>query len=187
MRAAVLPDRLLSLDDWAALPEDDSRSVELVEGTIRVSPRPQLDHQWALGELARQLSAQLPAHLAVLTEVEVAVFEAWPATVRVPDLVVVPVEKVREEPAFYRAADVLLAVEVLAPGSVGVDRVAKFHEYREAGIDGYWIVDLNKPVSIAAYKLLCGYYVPAVTESATTMHFETPVQLTVDPAALLPR
>lgn len=187
MRAATWPNRLLSLEDWAALPEDDSRRVELMEGTLRISPQPRSEHQYALMELACQLRSQLPEHLVVLPEVEVAVFDGWPATVRVPDLVVVQAAGARENPAFYRAADVLVVVEVLAPGSVSTDRVTKFHEYRTAGIPHYWLVDLNEPVSIAMHQLVGAHYVPAAQETAATAHSESPAPLSVEPAALRAR
>ncbi|MEU5847371.1 Uma2 family endonuclease [Saccharopolyspora shandongensis] len=185
MSAVAWPDHLLSLEDWAELPEDNSHRVELVEGTLHVSPRPVSDHQWALMELGFQLRAQLPKPFVALPEVEVVLFEHL-ATVRIPDLVVVPVELAKESPSRYRASDVVLAVEVVSPGSGRTDRVLKFAEYAEAGIPNYWIVDLEKPISLAAYELKNGRYL-LVTESATTMHLEAPAQLTVDPAALLPR
>ncbi|SDW23597.1 Endonuclease, Uma2 family (restriction endonuclease fold) [Saccharopolyspora shandongensis] len=185
MSAAAWPDHLLSLEDWAALPEDNSHRVELVEGNLSVTPRPVSFHQLALMELGYQLRAQLPKSLVALAEVEVVLFEHL-ATVRVPDLVVVPAALAKENLARYQASDVVLAVEVISPGSGRIDRVLKFAEYAEAGIPNYWIVDLESPTSLAAYELKDGRYL-LVSESATTMHLESPSQLTVDPAALLLR
>ncbi|MBB5154158.1 Uma2 family endonuclease [Saccharopolyspora phatthalungensis] len=185
MSAVAWPDHLLSLEDWAALPEDNSHRVELVEGTLHVSPRPVSYHQWALMELGYQLRAQLPKSLVALPEVEVVLFE-YLATVRIPDLVVVPVELASKNPARFRASELELAVEVVSPGSGRTDRVLKFAEYAEAGIPNYWIVDLEKPTSLAAYVLKNGHYV-LVTESAAAVDVESPVALTVDPAALLSR
>ncbi|MDA3646000.1 Uma2 family endonuclease [Saccharopolyspora indica] len=174
------------MEDWAALPEDNSHHVELDEGVLRVSSRPVSDHQWALMELGYQLRTQLPEHLVVLPRMEVVLRKEWPAIVRVPDLVVVPVERARESPPRYPAQDVLLAVEVVSPGSVGTDRVTKFAEYAEAGIPNYWIVDLGKPVSIAVFALKDGHYL-AVEESAMALQLSAPAELTVDPAPLLPK
>lgn len=43
----------------------------------------------------------------------------------------------------YSAADALLAVEVLSPGTRRVDLVMIRSEYADAGIPHYWIVDLG--------------------------------------------
>ncbi|MCA4995831.1 Uma2 family endonuclease [Tsukamurella tyrosinosolvens] len=43
----------------------------------------------------------------------------------------------------HSAADVLLAVEVLSPGTRRVDLVMMRSEYADAGIPHYWIVDLD--------------------------------------------
>ncbi|QIZ35403.1 Uma2 family endonuclease [Saccharopolyspora sp. ASAGF58] len=187
MSAVAWPDHLLSLEDWAELPEDNSHRVELVEGTLHVSPRPVSDHQWALKKLTRQLDDQVPQDLVVLPEVEVVLFDEWPSTIRIPDLVVVSVEAARKSPARYRAADVRLAVEIVSPGSVRTDRVTKFGEYAEAGIGNYWIVDLSKPVSVAAYTLKDdGHYVVVGEESAVAVTLSLPAPFVVDPATLLP-
>ena len=57
-----------------------------------------------------------------------------------------------------RAQDVRLAVEVLSAGTRRVDRVMKFAEYAEAGIQHYWIVDLDPPTSLRAFTLVDGAY-----------------------------
>ena len=57
-----------------------------------------------------------------------------------------------------RAADVLLAVEILSDGTRRVDRVLKFAEYAEAGIPGYWIIDLDEPASLRAFTLVGDAY-----------------------------
>jgi len=53
------PDRLLSLDDWDALPEDPTRRFELIEGVMLVVPRPASLHQRAMVRLAEALDRQL--------------------------------------------------------------------------------------------------------------------------------
>jgi Uma2 family endonuclease len=77
-----------------------------------------------------------------------------PATVRIPNVVVVraeAVERVRAEGAIFRASDVLLVVEVLSPGSIRTDQVVKRDEYADAGIPHYWIVDIREPVSVRTF------------------------------------
>jgi Uma2 family endonuclease len=40
-------------------------------------------------------------------------------------------------------SDVVLVVEIVSPGSRRTDRVMKAYEYAKAGIEYYWIVDLD--------------------------------------------
>ncbi len=112
-------------------------------------------------------------------------FDQWPATVRIPDLVVVPRSVAQQSPARYRADDVALTVEVVSPGSIGTDRVTKFAEYAKAGIGDYWIVDLDYPVSVAAFTLKDGHYV-AAGESAAEFAVRSTANLSIDPSVLLP-
>ncbi|WP_174187094.1 Uma2 family endonuclease [Nocardia barduliensis] len=178
------PDHLLTLEDWSALPEDSSRNYELVEGVLVVSPKPVSQHQRAILRLGAQLEPQLPGTLGVLADTEVLIDAGPLPTVRVPDILVVPEAGIEANLPRYKAADVLLAVEVLSPGSRRTDRVTKFFEYAEAGIEYYWLIDLDKPTSLAAYHLIDRDY-ELVAEQAGTVTLDiagTPI--TVDLAAL---
>ncbi|MGY1944924.1 Uma2 family endonuclease [Nocardia asiatica] len=178
------PDHLLTLEDWIALPEDSSRNYELVEGVLVVSPKPVSQHQRAVLRLGAQLEPQLPSTLGVLADTEVLIDAGPLPTVRVPDILVVPEAGIEANLPRYAAADVLLAVEVLSPGSRRTDRVTKFFEYAEAGIEYYWLIDLDKPTSLAAYHLIDRDY-ELVAEQAGTVTLDiagTPI--TVDLAAL---
>ncbi|MXP19790.1 Uma2 family endonuclease [Gordonia sp. HNM0687] len=144
---------LLSLDEWWALGEDQEVRVELQEGVRIVSPRPRPAHARVVLSLATQLSGQLPAGLEVLIEVDVVIDPHTPATVRVPDLIV----RRRSAVEFPITADqVVLAIEVMSPGSRRTDRVTKSSEYAEAGIPHYWIVDEDGVVT--ALDLTSGGY-----------------------------
>ncbi|SFP76981.1 Endonuclease, Uma2 family (restriction endonuclease fold) [Amycolatopsis arida] len=134
--------RLMTLDEFIALPEDNSYRYELQEGVLVVSPRAVRRHQRAVLRLSRQLHDQLPAGWECLPDMEVVVRAEDPAIVRVPDLVVTRVDGPE---ARLTAADVLLAVEVISPGSRNVDTRLKPFEYAEAGIPHYWLVDLDPP------------------------------------------
>ena len=56
-----------------------------------------------------------------------------------------------------RAAEVLVVVEIVSPGSRRTDHVAKRSEYADAGIPHYWIVDLDEPVSLLDCHLAEGF------------------------------
>ncbi|WP_020669433.1 Uma2 family endonuclease [Amycolatopsis nigrescens] len=185
MSALLTHDEPLSLADWLNLPEDNSRRYELVEGVLSVSSRPSLGHQEVISGLLQQLRPQLPAGLKVLPEVEVVLFEKYPPTVRVPDLVVVPSALATAKVARCHAPDVRLVVEVMSSSSKVVDRSVKFVEYAKAGIGNYWIIDLEKPLRLTAYRLSGDHYEPEV-ETTCEARLTAPAPVAVRPAALLP-
>ncbi len=53
-----------------------------------------------------------------------------------------------------------LAIEIISPSSVEVDRVDKFAQYRTAGVVNYWIVDPAEK-TIEAFRLRAKKYVSA--------------------------
>lgn len=179
------PDHLLSLDEWAALSKDNTHHYELAEGRLLVSPRPSTAHQRALGNLFCQVDEQLPAGLTALQAIEVVLDEQWPTTVRSPDLTVVPTAIMATEPVRCQAADVLLAAEVVWPGSRQVDHVAKMFEYAEAGIPDYWILDIDGPVTLTAYRLIDGDY-EIVGKGEGELSLTEPAAVRIDVAGLLP-
>jgi Uma2 family endonuclease len=152
------PDHLVTLDEWIALPEDTRFGVEVVEGVLIVAPRPLSFHQRAVTRLCFRIDEQLPARCSALSEVEVVITGSPLLTVRIPDVVVVDAELADTNPARYKPGDVSLAVEVLSDGSARTDKVVKFAEYAEVGIENYWIVDLEAPVSLLRYQLIDGEY-----------------------------
>jgi Uma2 family endonuclease len=80
---------------------------------------------------------------------------------------------------------VLIAVEVLSPGSRRTDRVVKRSEYADAGIPHYWILDVTEPVSLVACHLAGGF--GYADGGAVTGRFITtePFDLEIDLDALL--
>jgi len=85
---------------------------------------------------------------------------SFPPSVRDPDIVVVPARVFERRPTRVAAADVVLVVEIVSPGSRGTDHVMKLHEYAKAGIANYWIVDSDAPADerLLAYRLEAGTY-----------------------------
>jgi Uma2 family endonuclease len=53
---------------------------------------------------------------------------------------------------------VLLAVEIVSPGSEGVDTVTKRAEYAAAGIPQYWVVDQDAVRNITMHYLTGAHY-----------------------------
>ncbi len=181
------PGSLMTLDEWMALPEDNTYQYELQEGVLLVSPRPAARHQQAAYRLARQLDDQLPSGWDFLLDVEVVVRSEYPPIVRVPDLVVT---RVGAGDRRLVASDVLLAVEIISPGSRNVDLHLKPCEYAEAGIPHYWLVDLDPPApSITVFHVGApddGYIESPATagELVTTAPFSLRIDI---PALVAPR
>jgi Uma2 family endonuclease len=155
----VAPQHLLTVAEYLEIGEVEPGYAELVEGRLLMSPSPTADHSYASVELSFRFRLQLPAELEVLldldVDLELAPAEA-PGTVRRPDLSVVPRaarQRTRREGGLVRASEVLLAVEIVSPGSCRMDNMVKRAEYADAGIPHYWVVDLDEPVSLVACHL----------------------------------
>jgi Uma2 family endonuclease len=99
--------------------------------------------------------------------------------VRAPDVVLTGAELASRDPARYSPADVRLVLEVLSEGSVRTDRVTKFAEYAEVGIEHYWIVHLDPPITLTTFHGECeNLGEPAGT--VTVPVGDTPVTLELD-------
>lgn len=166
------PDHLLAIAEYAELGEPQSGYTELIEGRIMTSPSPKPRHNRASGRIYLQLVDQLPGHLDVIQDVDIDLQlapEGQPAFSRRPDLVIVEtkaIDRVDAEGGILRASEVLIVLEIVAPGSRHIDCVDKHLQYADAEIPYYWIVDLTEPVSVEACHLAgeFGYQnAPAVT------------------------
>jgi Uma2 family endonuclease len=157
--SAGMFDHPLTVADYLALPEDSNARLELQEGSVVMSPRPAFRHQKCINKMFSQLDGQISDDLDMASEVEVdlkLVPDTHPGTVRVPDLVVVhraAAERLDIDGGPLQPDEVVLAVEVLSPGSRRTDSVIKHSEYADAGIGHYWIVDLDEGPSLTAHHL----------------------------------
>jgi Uma2 family endonuclease len=152
----VAPSRPLSLAEYLAIGEVEPGYTELVEGSVVVSPSPFPRHGRARSRLVARLNTQLPGELEALPELDVDLALAGPdgpGWSRRPDVVVASrtaFDRVDREGRILAAAEVVLAVEIVSPGSRRTDHVTERGEYADAGIGHYWIVDLGDPVSLLA-------------------------------------
>ncbi|MER5702972.1 Uma2 family endonuclease [Micromonospora sp. NPDC002296] len=136
-----------TLEDLPDLPDDAPR-VELVDGVIQVTPSPTLGHQDIASLLWLWLRSHAPDHLRATQAVGVALNVN---TSRQPDVLLRRAE-VRSDRSLLLPEDVVLAVEVVSPGTRRVDRFAKPGEYAAAGIPFYWRIEQD-PVHVYAYRL----------------------------------
>jgi Uma2 family endonuclease len=137
--------RRWSRADVLALIDDSplhSPRYETVDGALLVTPSPGGAHQFAVVLLARLLADY--CEKSGVGEVIVAPFdvELEPATLVQPDVFVVPLDEAARLRRERTARRLLIAVEVLSPGSEASDRGRK-RELYERTVPDYWIVDLE--------------------------------------------
>ena len=124
-----------TVDMVHALPDDGNR-YEVIEGELLVSPSPAWLHQRAVGGLyVLLLDYARRAGLDVL--VAPAAVTWSPRTEVQPDVLVVPLVEGRMPSRFEDVGVLTLAVEVLSPSTMRVDRfcqAARISEARGSGI-----------------------------------------------------
>src|SRR5439155_22088897 len=122
---------------------DDTYRYEIVDGNVLVNASPSGRHQRIILRLAQLLEAQLPEGLLVVPDVDVVLD---PENTRRPDLIVAAAELAEQER--FAAEDVHLVVEVVSPGSMNADRVAKPAQYATCRIPAYWRVRAQPEISL---------------------------------------
>lgn len=134
------PVPIQTIDELLALPEDGRRH-ELLDGEHVVTPAPRRPHQRAVMEFA----AALRVALADREDLEVlsspADIRLGPRTLVQPDLFIV--RRGTADDSWEGAGVPFLVVEVLSPSTAARDRNVKRRLYLEAGVEEYWIVDLD--------------------------------------------
>lgn len=145
-----------------ALPYD-GRRYELIDGRLYiwgtlvtgdgipgpselVTPSPSWVHQRAVLGLATRLRSYLGERRAGSVLIAPADVELGKGSVVEPDVFVVPLVAGRAPRTWQEAGRLLLAVEVLSPGTARHDRVTKRRLYQGQGVPEYWIVDVDARV-----------------------------------------
>jgi Uma2 family endonuclease len=133
--------------------------LELVDGEVAVSPSPTPRHSFAIIKLARILDTYITDNdLGELyQDVDTLLTEY---NVRRPDLLYFSKARTHlvGEKAMEGPPD--LAIEVISPSSIEVDRDDKFKQYRDAGVMNYWIIDPAQR-TVEAWVLAHGEYISA--------------------------
>ena len=125
-----------------ALPDDGNR-YELIDGMLLVTPSPILLHQRAATLLWQALEQYVSRYGLGEVLTSPADLELEPETIVQPDVFVTPLVDGELPRRWTDVRGLLLAVEILSPGSRRHDRVTKRAFYARVEIPEYWIVDLE--------------------------------------------
>ena len=131
--------------------------LELVDGEVAVSPSPTPDHSYAITQLVILVGTHVKANaLGELYQDVDTILSVF--TVRRPDVLFYVQDRTHFVGRQAMEGPPDLAVEVISPSSVAIDRVDKFAEYRTAGVRWYWLIDPTLR-TIEAWELRRGRYV----------------------------
>jgi Uma2 family endonuclease len=141
----------LTVADYEALPEEVSRQIEILDGTVKVSPSPSRAHQRVARRLANALEAVFADDFGVEVDVDLRLRDV-PLLLRRPDVVVF--DPALPDGEALRPEHCLIVVEVMSPGSVTADRMDKPVEYAASGIEHFWRVEIqNAVINVFRYQL----------------------------------
>jgi Uma2 family endonuclease len=139
------PQPVTTIEELLALPEDGQRH-ELLDGVHVVTPSPSLRHQWIIPELHRELTTSIGPDANVEVFLSPADVRLGPQTLVQPDIFVIRSDPDDRPQKWEDVGVPLLAIEVLSPSTAARDRGTKRRIYLDAGVEEYWIVDVDGQV-----------------------------------------
>lgn len=170
-----------SEDDYFALGVTSDR-IELIDGSLWVSPRPTKRHQHIVTLLTLGLYA--PARQAGLLLLQDVNLRLTSGRIVHPDLLVADTD---DQGNLVEADEAKLVIEVVSPSNAGTDRLLKAQLYAAAKI--CWYMRVEQPddsLELHLQRLDGDHYVPhAVVAPGQTLVMEEPFPFRIEPASLL--
>jgi Uma2 family endonuclease len=164
------------------LPETNGPKVEVLNGSVIVTPHAGYDHQSAELGLAFLLKqAARRAGLWVYHEVNII----SGADLFIPDIAVLTASGGGR--TTMQISEAVLLGEIVSPGNRRKDVIDRPRGYAAAGVPFFLRVDLrNRVPTLALYELVEGEYRPlAAAAAGTTFQMVRPFEFAIDPAGLL--
>lgn len=136
-------DRLLTIEEYGRLPDDDLYRDELVRGRVVREPRPGGEHARLTARIAWILQRHVSAHEGgtVLAEGGFVISDSE-RTVRGADVAFVASERLSPEdvPVGFVSMAPDVAIEIVSPSNSAADIQEKVFEYLDAGTRLVWVV-----------------------------------------------
>jgi Uma2 family endonuclease len=131
--------------------DDLGHHVELVSGRLLVTARPSTWHTTVMLNLWRFLADQAPDEFVVLAQQGIRVDDG---TRPEPDVLALRAQAVDPDASTYAGRDVVLAIEIVSPGSERRDRRDKPPLYAEAGVAHFWRIEREADAAVVhTYEL----------------------------------
>ncbi len=119
---------------------DDGKRYEIIEGVLYMGNAPDIDHQFAVMEIAFQIKAFVNQnHLGYVLTAPFEVHLSEKTRPVQPDVLFIRKERWTGRGAKYFEGAPDMVIEVLSPSSMRTDNFVKFYAYEKARIPEYWI------------------------------------------------